>query len=313
VKREEAVGKKAPPGRNEEPTVADRVWRVGDLLDWTRRFFEERGLESPRLTTELLLSCALNCQRIHLYTRYDQPTSDEERARFRTLVERRIARVPVAYLTHQVHFLTFALYVDERVMVPRPETEVLVEAYEARVAKGPGTVLDVGTGSGVIALAVARRRPETHVIASDISSDALAVAERNVAEHKMQERVELVPGDLLAPMAGREFPGGLTAVLANLPYVSEADLAAAEPEVRVHEPRLALDGGPDGLRVIRRLIDQAPALCPPGAWLLLEVGAGQAEPVAALLTQQGAWQTPDRVRDYAGHERVVAARRRVEG
>jgi len=291
-------------------SVAGRVWTVGELLNWTRAFFEERGIDSPRLTAELLLSHAIGCRRIDLYTRFDTAVDPADRARFRDLVRRRAERVPVAYLTNAAHFLTITLCVDERVMVPRPETEVLVEAFEARVAPGAATIVDVGTGSGVIAVAVARRRPTAHVVAIDISPEALAVAERNVAAHGLADRVEILQGDLLAPVSSRAWGDVPVAILANLPYVSEADLAAAEPEVRDHEPRLALDGGPDGLRVIRRLIKQAPAVCPAGGWLMLEVGAGQAERVAALLRQQDAWDRIERIRDTSDHERVVTAQRR---
>lgn len=290
-------------------SVTDGSWTVGALLTWTRAFFEKRGLDSPRLTAELLLSQALDCQRIHLYTRFDEVVDEAARARFRDLVRRRAERVPVAYLTRRAHFLTFTLYVDERVMVPRPETEVLVEAFEARVPDGPTVAVDVGTGSGAIAVAVARCRPSMRVLAIDCSPEALAVAERNVREHGLADRVVLIQGDLLAPLAGRADAGAVTAVLANLPYVSEADLAAAEPEVRVYEPRIALCGGPDGLDVLRRLIDQAPAALAPEAGLFLEIGAGQAAAVMALLEEQGAWHDVAVVRDYSGHERVIAARR----
>ena len=290
-------------------SASDRAWTVGDLLNWTRAHFRDGGLDSPRLTAELLLSHALGCRRIDLYARFDETVDEAGRARFRDLVRRRDARVPVAYLTGTAHFLTLEVQVDERVMAPRPETETLVTAFADRVAAA-GTVADVGTGSGVIAIALARRHADLRVAAIDVSADALAVARENVARYGLADRVTLIEGDLLAPLMDGASEREIAAVVANPPYVSEADLAAAEPEVREHEPRIALDGGPDGLRVIRRLIEQAPRALAGGGWLLMEIGAGQADAVQNHLEQQGAWQGIARVRDYGGHERVIVARLR---
>jgi len=209
--------------------------------------------------------------------------------------------VPLAYLTGEREFWSLRLAVDDRVLIPRPETEALVEEALRLLPPAP-RVADIGTGSGAIAVAVATERPDAAVWATDLSAGALEVARANARAHGVEGRVRFAQGDLAEPLAA--LAGTLDAVLANLPYVPAAEVDGLAPEVRDHEPRLALDGGGDGLRVVARLLGEAPALLRPGGRLLLEVGAGQAAAVREL-AGQGAWAVVGTRRDLAGIERVV--------
>jgi release factor glutamine methyltransferase len=244
---------------------------------------------------------------VALYTHFDQPLESEELARFRALIRRRLAGEPVAYLVGTKEFRSLELKVDRRVLVPRPETETVVEVALAllEAVAAPG-IVDVGTGSGAIALALKRARPDAAVLAVDASPEAAEVARANA--ERLELAVEVVVGDLLEPVRARA-PFALVA--SNPPYIPSGEIAALPPEVRA-EPHAALDGGPDGLAVIRRLIVAAEPLLArhlPGGALVLEVGAGQAPSVSALLAAAG-YREPQVTRDLAGIERVVSARRR---
>jgi release factor glutamine methyltransferase len=285
----------------------NETWTIGELLRWTQQRFASAGIAEPRLDAERLLSRALECTRITLYTEHDRPVDENARARFRELVRRRLAREPVAYIEGRrgFHALGLELEVDRRVLVPRPETEHLVDwMLEDLKELAQGSVLDIGTGSGAIALAIAHARPELEVIASDVSSDALAVAQANAS--RLGLAITTVHSDLLADV---HVPAvGFAAIAANLPYIPTAELAELEPEVARHEPALALDGGDDGLQVIARLLaGLAPkhALAPNAA-IYLEIGAGQA---AAVLELLAAHSLRGEVRsDHAGIARVVRAK-----
>jgi release factor glutamine methyltransferase len=283
------------------------MWTVGELLAWTQGRFTDIGIGSPRLDAELLLADAMGCDRMQLYVRHDQVVPKETKDAFRALVKRRLQREPVAYIQGKkgFHALDLELAVDRRVLVPRPETEHLVDwlLEELRPPPAPSMfVLDVGTGSGAIALAVKRAREEVEVTGSDISEDALTVAAANGQSSGLS--VSWVRSDLLGDVQHPE--GGWTAIAANLPYIPSADFEGLQPEVTEHEPRGALDGGTDGLDFVRRLVEQAAApgvLAPAGA-LYLEIGAGQASATADLLRQAGFEDVQAR-RDYADIERVV--------
>jgi release factor glutamine methyltransferase len=280
------------------------TWTILKVLTWTQSRFQERGVASARLDAELLLAQVLGCDRVRLYTHFDQPLEVEELTRYRELIRRRLAGEPVAYLVGKKEFRSIELTVDPRVLVPRPDTETLVDvALSALDESTTGRVVDVGTGSGAIALALKRARPQLEVIAADRSADALAVARANA--ERLGLAIELVEGDLLQPIADR---GPLCAVVSNPPYIPTAELADLPPEVK-REPRAALDGGADGLVVIRRLVTDAAALLSAGGLLALEVGAGQALAVRALIIADGRYLQPSGANDLAGIERVVSARR----
>jgi release factor glutamine methyltransferase len=377
-----AAAKTPESGKAAEP------WTIRRVLTWTQQHFAGRGLPSPRLDAELLLAHCLGRSRISLYTHYEQPLDPAELERFRGLIKRRIAGEAVAYLVGQKEFYGLPLRVSSAVLIPRPETELLVEEAlrvlarsappaaapakdedaEARAAaasalvpdrdgedlgphgqEGPAipgveltvhydepapadsteaspesaaspgaasvtapaaepgapvaTVVDVGTGSGAVALAIKSSRRELRVVAIDRSEEALAVAADNATRLGLTD-VELLLGDLLAPLPVELRP---ELIVANLPYIPSDEIAGLAPEVRA-EPRLALDGGRDGLESIRRLIPQAFGRLRPGGGLLLELGAGQAAAVESLLRAAGFVET-ERHADLAGIERVVTGRK----
>lgn len=297
----------APAGGAGEAAAGER-WTVGRLLTWTAEFLGKKGSESPRLDAEVLLAFALQKERVWLYTHYEDAVAEPPRGAFRELVRRRAEGAPVAYLVGRKEFFSLAFEVNEAVLIPRPDTETLVVEWLSRFkgTEGPLAV-DVGTGSGAIALACARRHPTSRWLAVDVSPEALAVARRNAAKHELADRVEFVEGDLLEPLATR---GPFDAIVSNPPYIPTADIANLEPGVRDYEPHRALDGGPDGLRVAARLIDQAVPLLKPDGWLLLEIGTAQEGPVRALLATHPELELAATIKDAANHPRVIAATKR---
>lgn len=266
------------------------------VLQWTVGRFTERKLESARLDAELLLCEVLQWPRVKLYTHFDQPLQPSELSRYRELIKRRLGGEPVAYLLGRRDFHSITLQVDARVLIPRPETEHLVDAVIERAPLG-ATVLDVCTGSGAIALAIKQARPDLIVTAIDLSTDALAVAEANRAALGLD--VRLLHGDLYAPIARDRFD----VIVTNPPYVESGAIAGLAPEV-LKEPRLALDGGGDGLAILRRLVDGAPAQLQPHGWFACELGQGQAPTIAAWLRARGFGKVAT-IRDLAGIERCV--------
>ncbi len=286
----------------------EQLWTVSELLQWTCDRFTRAGLDEPRVDAEHLLSQALGVARMQIYLRFDQVVAEPARATLRDLIRRRLAREPVAYIAgHRgFHALGLDLSVDRRVLIPRPETEHLVDWLLERLpfAPTPIHVRDIGTGSGAIALAVKHARRDAHVTASDRSADALAVARDNAARLGLD--IDLLESDLLASDPDHPYD----AIAANLPYIPTADLADLQPEVRDFEPRLALDGGRDGLDLVRRLISEAarPGVLTPGGRLLLEIGMGQADATRDLLLAAGYVDVAAR-RDLAGIERILAGAR----
>jgi len=308
----------APPASGDGPKDgssggSSTDWSIGELLRWTQARFGERGIVDARLDAEHLLAHALGCSRMTLYTEHDRPVDDEPRARFREFVRRRLGREPVAHIEGKrgFHALGLELEVDRRVLVPRPETEHLVDwLLEDLAAIEAPRVVDVGTGSGAIALAVKHARADVDVVAVDVSDDALAVASANAV--RLGALVRMLRSDLLD--AVQTPTGGWSAIAANLPYIPSAVIETLDPEVRMFEPRLALDGGEDGLVLIRRLLDAVvdrAALAEGGA-VYLEVGFDQARAVAAMAEARGLVAAIRN--DYAGIGRIVRARSRpVDG
>jgi release factor glutamine methyltransferase len=282
---------------------APAEWTVLDVIRWMAGRFAERGLASPRLDAELLVAEVLALPRVQVYVQFDRTLSDEERAALRELVRRRQAGESVAYLVGKKEFWGLDFAVDGRVLVPRPDTETLVEEARARLADvAQPRVADVGTGSGAIAVTLAKLLGAASVFASDVSAGALEVARGNA--ERLGAPVTFVEGDLEAPLVPHA-PFDL--IVANLPYIPTGDMAALPPDVKT-EPALALDGGADGLALVRRLVAVAPGLLAPRGALALEIGAGQAEATAALLEAAGFTDVATR-RDLAGVERVVSGAR----
>ena len=282
--------------------------RVGAAVRWAAELFAHSGISTPRLDAEILLGYVLSVERTQLYVHWDKPLDGPSLWQFTALVRRRMAREPVAYLIGRRAFYDLDLYVSHDVLVPRPETEHLVEAALAwgqQYAERPLRIVDVGTGSGALAIALARHFARAHVWAVDVSSEALCVAAENVRRYGLKGRVTLVCGDLLQSLAS---PFDL--IVANLPYVAHGEFGSLSPEVAVYEPRLALDGGEDGLDLIRRLLPQASRRLAPSGELLLEIDHRQAKEVVGLVRRHLPGAEIDVLRDYAGLERVVCAERR---
>ncbi len=276
------------------------VWTPLKRIAWTQGYFARAGLDAPRLTAELLLARALGCDRVRLYLDFDKPIGPAELAAFRELVRRRAEGEPTAWLTGRKEFLRHSFRCDARALVPRPETELVAEAAIAALPEG-GRLLDLCTGTGCIAVSAALARPGAEVVATDLSPEALALAAENAAA--LGARVELLQGDLFAPLpAGARFD----VLVANPPYVPAGELPGLSREVR-REPRLALDGGPDGLALLRRIVAGAAAWLAPGGRLCLEMHESHAGPLADLCRGAGLADPVVR-RDLAGLPRWVEAR-----
>jgi release factor glutamine methyltransferase len=284
---------------------------------------EQAGIETARLDAECLVAAGLGCPRWHLILEPNRRLSPEEFSRILRLLQRRERREPLAYVLGVREFWSLPMAVSAGVLVPRPETETLVEAAlaawgemraESREARGErreagSTIVELCTGSGAVAIALAKELPAARVLATDLSWRALRVARANAARHGVAERIEFLRGDLWRAVNGQAPAGSVDLVVANPPYIRSPELETLMPEVQ-WEPRLALDGGADGLRVLRKIVASSPDRIRPGGVLLLEIGADQAEAVGALLAASGRFE-PARLRpDLAGRPRVVVARRR---
>ncbi|MFU8856543.1 MAG: peptide chain release factor N(5)-glutamine methyltransferase [Deferrisomatales bacterium] len=276
-----------------------------ELVRRTARYLGDRGFESPRLDAEVLLAHVLGVTRIQLYLQFDRPLASAEVDAYREAVRRRARREPVAHITGVREFWSLPFLVDGRVLVPRPETETLVAAALGRMGEA-GRLADLGTGSGAVAVALLRERPGWSGVGVDLSESALEVAQANVAHSGLGPRLDLRSGDLFEPLAGDLFD----AVVSNPPYIPSAEIPGLEAEVAIFDPRLALDGGDDGLGVIRRIVEQAPAHLAGGGFLALEFGTGQEGEVIGLIQGEGSYEEPAIVLDPAGRPRVALAVRR---
>lgn len=291
-----------------DPDSGDDMWTVIRLLDTSADLLEERGSPSPRADAQVLLGSALGMSKTELYIHAQRPVDDVERERFRELVRRRGDGEPVAYITGTAGFWTLDLAVDSRVLVPRPETEHVVDAALRFVRSYDHTdwrIADVGTGSGALALALASELAEATVLAVDVSAAALEVARDNADAIGLRDRVRFVCGDLLEPLAGRE--AVVDVIVSNPPYVADGD-PKLEPAVAAHEPAVALFAGSDGTAVIRRLVGQAARALVPGGLLLMEHGAGQG-PETRRIAEDAGFVEVTTIRDYASHDRVLRARK----
>jgi len=282
----------------------DRVWTVLELLRWTTDYFERNGIDTARLDAEILLAHALEIDRLRLYVDYEKPVLAEERDRFRALVQRRASeRVPVSLLLGEREFWSLPFRVSGDVLTPRPDTETLVEAALSKVAdvESEVRILDLGTGSGAIALSLASELPHATITATDLSKPALQIAAENADHLHMGERVRFLAGDLFEPVASERFD----LVVSNPPYVARDDEASLPPELS-HEPEMALFAGADGLDVIRRLVAEAGDHLSPGGWLLFELSPEQIE-TAELELRKAGFSEIERRFDLAKLVRVVGA------
>lgn len=286
----------------------EELWTIRRLGQWATEYLTRHGVESPRASAELLLAQVLGLERIGLYLDFDRPLTKAELADFKALLLRRRAHEPVAYIRGKREFFGLELAVGPGVLIPRPETELLVERGVALLAQAERPkILDLCTGGGAVALALASQLPTARVLACDISAQALAYARQNAQALGLEERVSFLQGPLWEPVAATG--GFFDLITANPPYVTSGEWPGLPPDVRDHEPRLALEAGPEGLDVIGPIIVGSRAFLRPLAWLLVEIGAGQGPAVMALAQAAGIFSRIELLRDLAGMDRVLACGR----
>ena len=280
-------------------------WTVGALLDWTAQHFVKKGCDSPRLDAEVLLAHALKLKRIDLYARYNEEIQEESKAKFRDLVRRRADGCPVAYLVANKEFYSLPFIVNQDVLIPRPDTECLVDVA-LRIGKKESwkLILDLGTGSGCIAIALAKSLPQVKVVAVDISAKALEIAAKNAVGNKVADRVSFVHGDLFAPLEK-----GLTfdAIVTNPPYIPDNDIKDLDKDVKDYEPRLALSGGLDGFSVFDRILADAGSRLNIGGHLFIEIGSPQEEPSRSRFQAYPGFQLHPTILDGGRNPRVLHA------
>lgn len=281
--------------------------RTLELIGLTVPFFERKGVDNPRLNAELLLAHALQCQRIELYTRFEEPLATEAVDAFRELVRRRGEREPLQAILGQTEFRGITVRCDSRAMIPRRETEMLVD-LAAGFLRGRAAPLaaEVGVGTGCVTVALAAAVPDVRVAGTDVSPGALELARLNAEENGVADRVRLLLGDLCAPLLAEGLAGQLDLLVSNPPYVRSEDIAGLQPEVRDHDPRVALDGGPDGLAFYRRLFAEAPPLMKPGGAILVETPDQGQDEIGGIAEAEG-WGGVERTRDFAEVERFLSA------
>lgn len=300
-----------PEQPSPEQKPAEDAWTIGRLLNWTTDFLKGKGVESPRLEAEVLLAHARGSQRIQLYTAFEEPASDALREKFRALVKERAAGKPVAYLVGEKEFYSLPFLVTSDVLIPRPETEELV-VRALDLAKETGkqslAIADVGTGSGILAVCLAKHLPQAALTAIDVSPKVLEIAARNAERHGVEERFHFVESDLFSKV---DSSSKFDLIVSNPPYVKSAELADLDVSVREYEPRLALDGGEQGTDVITRLIEQAADRLNPGGWLLIEIGPSTAAATERLVEAQIGLSLQPTLTDAANLPRIVQAKRQT--
>ena len=280
-----------------------KTWTVLDLVEWTENYFRESGIiATPRLDAEVLLGFVLQKSRLQLYLSFEMPVFPDHLSVFRQLVQRRKEHTPVSYLTNHREFMSIDFYVDSRVLIPRPETEILVEYVLDRTSThGSISLVDIGTGSGAIAVSLAFNRPEWYIVATDISIDALAVAKTNATRHQTQ--IEFRSGDMLSTLESVD--DKFDWIVSNPPYISSQDYKILPPDVRNFEPKLALASPPDGLQLIRILIESAPNYLKPNGRLAIEIGKGQRLDVEDFVHRSKKYQKIDFIPDLSGVARIL--------
>ena len=296
--------KQAKPGHPE--------WTLIKLVQWATGYFDSHHIDSPRATAEILLAHAIGAKRIDLYLRYDQPLNSAELSRFKTLIKRRANREPVAYILGHKEFWSMDLEVDRNVLIPRPETECLVERALESLAADPNpgrkSILELGTGSGAVVLALASENSRYSYLGTDVSRDAIGVARRNAMRHGLAAKIRFVVADWFAPFDTKS--GIFDLIVSNPPYIKSGDLKRLQPEIHDYEPVAALDGADDGLRCLRHIIECAYLHLKPAGALLLEMGHDQQAPLKQIIDACGQYEDARFYKDYSGHDRVVSIRKR---
>ncbi len=289
-------------------------WTTLDLVKWTTGYFRDRQVESARSEAEILLAHTLKARRIDLYLNHDQPLCEDELKRFKSLIKRRVDGEPVAYITGTREFWSLTLAVNPSVLIPRPETECLVEAVLPFLDGHAGSmkrILEMGVGSGAIVIALAHEHPEYRYVAMDRSAAAVKTARQNARKHRVDHRIDWFCGNWDAALVPDRETFDL--IVSNPPYIRSRDIDGLQPEIRIHEPRMALDGDGDGLACLRRIIRSAHRFLTAGGMLALEMGYHQAADVRSLSEATGAYQAFRVVKDYSGLDRIVLMEKRLAG
>ena len=299
-----------------QPTSTDPEWTIIKLLKWTTSYFESRDIDGPRIEAEILLAHALQLQRIDLYLRYDEPLSSNELSRFKDLIKRRINREPVAYIVGRKEFWSMDFIVTRDVLIPRPETELLVETAMNLLPQDsasnpiltPKRILDLGTGSGAVVLALASMRPCHLFFASDRRTATVRLAKQNERHHGFESRVSFICADWFGPFKDK-LPV-FDMIVSNPPYVPSRVIGKLQPEIVKHEPISAIDGGEDGLACLRHIINNAHLYLQRKGHLLLEIGHDQRSDIQKIIDQCATYENVVYTKDYSGYDRVVQIRKR---
>jgi len=290
-----------------------KSWIIKDLLKVTADYLKEKEIDSPRLTAEILLSHQLKTDRVNLYLNFDQPLTENEISGYRSLIKRRLLHEPIQYITGIQEFWSLDFMVDPQVIIPRPESELLVEQAVNRVGTNftqqnrPPRILDLGTGSGVLAISIAKEIPQAQLWATDLSDGALSIARRNAEKHGLSERIKLMCGDLWEPITNLDVTFDM--IISNPPYVASEEYDDLAPEVRDHEPRLALDGHEGGMYFIEKILQEGLDYLSPGGWLIMEMSPDQTGKALLLAEQINGYGEKTRIKDYSHVYRVVIAQK----
>ena len=288
-------------------------WTIIKLVQWATTYFSNHDIDSPRATAEILLAHVLNTRRIDLYLRYDQPLIPAELERFKALIKRRLNREPVAYILESKEFWSMDLQVTRDVLIPRPETECLVEKALELLAldSNPESklILELGTGCGAVILALASENPRHAYWATDISISAIRIARQNARQNDLDGKVHFITGDWFAPL--RSKPGLFDLIVSNPPYIKSEDLTRLQPEIHAHEPLLALDGAADGLHCLRQIIQSGYLFLNPGGVIILEIGHDQKAPLKQMIAECGQYEEVDFYQDYSGYDRILQMKKKA--
>lgn len=285
------------------------IWTIGKILKWTEEYFQKYNIENPRLDAEILLGYVLNKERIFLYVHFDQPLDSEELAKFKECIKKRAMKMPVAYITGVREFMGLDFKVTEATLIPRPDTEILVETAMERLGKIAGNeagtgkcFADLGTGSGAICLSILNYMKEIEAVTVDISPKAIAVAKENAEKFAVSDRIEFLEGDFLKPLENK---GKFTAILSNPPYIPKQDILGLESDVKDFEPIGALDGGIDGLDFYRQLLVKSANYIEDGGFLAIEIGINQSQAILEMAKRNLMWGKVEVIKDLAGIDRCV--------
>ena len=288
---------------------------VLEILNWSTNYLKDHQIENPRLNAELLLCHSLGLSREGVYTRFRSPIREGEKATLERLINRRISGEPLQYILGHQEFWSIDFKVDPRVLIPRPETEILVEQSLSIISKTPFKkllfVLEIGTGSGAVAISLAKEVKNMFLVATDISWEALMLARENAKTSDVLHQIQFVHGSLVAPFRVMKEREPFDLILSNPPYIAGPEMEGLAREVKDYEPLIALNGGEDGLAFYRNIISQAPVYLKKGGWLLLEVGQFQGEEISELIENEGDFLKPEFIQDLSGIERVVKVQRKA--